>query len=1000
MKGKVMWYNDLLSFLAPVARRHKGQRSRRKTARCLANSSRLRLELLEDRLAPATITVTTPNDNGDNAHPLAGSLRNAILQADTHSGDTINFNIGAATILPVVNPLPAITSPMTIDGASNITIDGSNAPRQVGLTVAANGCHLAGLTIQHFQFGVLISGNNNFINSNCNISSNVQWGVGIWAGDGNTIDGNYVNDNGEVGIGIVNGSDNMIRNNTISNNGLTWDRPDGDGAGVAIDDYGPATDNNIVTGNTITGNLEGVFMSGGPRGNQVVDNVAISSNSFAGVQIGGDIGIPQLTATSSNTVSGNTIANNGSDGVELLNGPDSGPGVTDNYVVNNTITGNGTNLTGGNGVVLDGHNVNSNHLWGNTISGSLGSGDTGHGITITGGANSNEFGDISHAPNFIHDNAAIEVLIRDHGLDFTLAGLSPVGYSGIADGPAIGNAITVGSDTSAGLLIDGTGTSGGNRYTIDFGPDLVGPVTVMGAAGDNLVADGGTGNNTINKTHTGPGQGFITWTDGASALETIGYSGVFDQTLNLNGSGTNNVNDPADHTTINGGPGNNVFVITATVGDGVVLNGGPTTNTYQIELGSLAGPVVINNPNPGASDRLIVDGAPGDNAIVASGNTVTEGAQIITLNAPLAAATINGGSGINHITVADLTVPIQSLKLNGGPGVNTFTLVDVGSSVGSLAVQSPPGATNQFDVQGDVPAGDASLMGFVFEDFNDDGQIDYNEMGIGGVQLRLQGTDDLGQTVDLDTTTDSDGRYQFVDLRPGAYRVIETQPDGYAQGIDSVGTAGGSLAGTDEFLVSLAAGVHGLNYNFGERPANGGAVQHGQTAGIGFWNNKNGQALIKSLNGGPASKQLGNWLADTFPNIYGASAGTKNLAGKTNAFIAALFQSDFVQKGQKLDAQVLATALSVYVTNATLDNTDIGAQYGFLVQGDGVGTATVNVGSNGDAVGVGNGTTLTVLDTLLAADAQAIDGVLYHGDAVLRKKANDLFSFINQAGSI
>jgi hypothetical protein len=54
----------------------------------------------------------------------------------------------------------------------------------------------------------------------------------------------------------------------------------------------------------------------------------------------------------------------------------------------------------------------------------------------------------------------------------------------------------------------------------------------------------------------------------------------------------------------------------------------------------------------------------------------------------------------------------------------------------------------------------------------------------------------------------------------------------------------------------------------------------------------------------------------------------------------------------KLDAQVLATALAVYVTNAALDPTHVAAQYGFLISGDGVGTAMVNVGSSGDAFGV------------------------------------------------
>src|SRR5262249_26150173 len=152
----------------------------------------------------------------------------------------------------------------------------------------------------------------------------------------------------------------------------------------------------------------------------------------------------------------------------------------------------------------------------------------------------------------------------------------------------------------------------------------------------------------------------------------------------------------------------------------------------------------------------------------------------------------------------------------------------------------------------------------------------------------------------------------------------------------------------------------GLNYNYGEVPAASGPVQKGQTAGIGFWHNKNGQALILALNGGGTSHELGDWLAATFSNLYGANSNN-NLAGKSNADIAALFQQDFLEHGPKLDAQVLATALSVYATNATLDSTQAAAQYGFTVSGYGLGTATFNVGSNGAAFGVANNTSLTVM---------------------------------------
>jgi hypothetical protein len=105
-------------------------------------------------------------------------------------------------------------------------------------------------------------------------------------------------------------------------------------------------------------------------------------------------------------------------------------------------------------------------------------------------------------------------------------------------------------------------------------------------------------------------------------------------------------------------------------------------------------------------------------------------------------------------------------------------------------------------------------------------------------------------------------------------------------------------------------------------------------------------------------------------------------------------------KGVKLDAQVLATALSVYATNATLDSTAVAAQYGFVVSGDGVGTAAVNVGSNEDAFGVANNTTMTVLDLLQATDNQAINGLLYNGNATKRNEANNVYSAINQAGNI
>jgi hypothetical protein len=59
-------------------------------------------------------------------------------------------------------------------------------------------------------------------------------------------------------------------------------------------------------------------------------------------------------------------------------------------------------------------------------------------------------------------------------------------------------------------------------------------------------------------------------------------------------------------------------------------------------------------------------------------------------------------------------------------------------------------------------------------------------------------------------------------------------------------------------------------------------------------------------------------MAATFPNMYGA--GANNLAGKTNTQVAAIYKTLFARTAAgggpaKMDAQVLATAFAVYLTN-------------------------------------------------------------------------------------
>ncbi|HZY90496.1 MAG TPA: Ig-like domain repeat protein, partial [Gemmataceae bacterium] len=440
-----------------------------------------------------------------------------------------------------------------------------------------------------------------------------------------------------------------------------------------------------------------------------------------------------------------------------------------------------------------------------------------------------------------------------------------------------------------------------------------------------------------------------------------------------------------------------------------VLGGAPSLTTTATQYSAPGGyPITVGVGGLADADysfqfvngTLTVGKAATGTALAVSALTPLAGADTVSLAATVMITAPGSGALTGSVDFFDTTA---NQDLGSASVVNGVATLQTGTfTAGAHALTATYGGDTNFlgsvGTAALTAVAPASLSGTVFADFNDDGQVDFGEKGVSGVSVTLAGTDDLGHSVSLSQSTDGNGAYVFLGLRPGAYYLTKaSQPSGYTRGIDSVGTAGGQLSATDQFFVQLAAGVNGLNYNYGELPTATGPVQEGQTAGIGFWNNKSGQALILVFNGG-AGHQLGDWLAATFKNLYGANSGN-NLAGQGNAYVAALFQQDFLQKGPKLDAQVLATALSVYATNATLDNTQVAARYGFKVSGGGVGTAAVNVGCSGAAFGVADNSTLTVMGLLLAADAQAVHGLLYNGNRALREAANDIFSDLNQDGA-
>jgi len=111
----------------------------------------------------------------------------------------------------------------------------------------------------------------------------------------------------------------------------------------------------------------------------------------------------------------------------------------------------------------------------------------------------------------------------------------------------------------------------------------------------------------------------------------------------------------------------------------------------------------------------------------------------------------------------------------------------------------------------------ASIKGTVYHDRNNNGIQDEGEEGIAGVVIELFDKDgNLIQT----TTTDENGDYCFDDLPPGDYLLREQQPDGFDDGIDTVGQVDGVTRGehnnNDEFCVTVGPGDESNENNFGE----------------------------------------------------------------------------------------------------------------------------------------------------------------------------------------
>jgi uncharacterized repeat protein (TIGR01451 family) len=347
------------------------------------------------------------------------------------------------------------------------------------------------------------------------------------------------------------------------------------------------------------------------------------------------------------------------------------------------------------------------------------------------------------------------------------------------------------------------------------------------------------------------------------------------------------------------------------------------------------------------------------------------------------------------------------------PGGYDFTTQGVGSNVAiNSAANQSTGKSNAITLtsgqtDNNVDAGmykAASVSGYDFVDYNNDGNFDENDAGINGVTVELLNAN--GQVV-ATTTTSCGGAYTFSNMAPGTYSVYAMQNQAALQGYlsekDTPGTVNGSTDGVSASVgmigsIVLGSGANGSNYNFGES-AYGQTLTAGDSGSIEFWASSSGQSLITSLNTGANSTTLGNWLASNFANLYGSKCGSYNLTNKTNTQVAQFFLSLYNNSNAQTNAQVLACGLNCYATNSTLCGT-AAVSYGFNVEAGGCGTMMFNTWSYGAACGASNYSVVSVLSIIQYCNSKAVGGNLYDGNGTLQWEAADVFQAINQAGDI
>jgi|GEM_PF-3311915 len=156
----------------------------------------------------------------------------------------------------------------------------------------------------------------------------------------------------------------------------------------------------------------------------------------------------------------------------------------------------------------------------------------------------------------------------------------------------------------------------------------------------------------------------------------------------------------------------------------------------------------------------------------------------------------NGEGGGKAVVGFKFTNPAPNWSASRSNNSASYTHIYVDNGVMSLITIDENG--NIIDAAGTDPiviidrsnepdaSCQANVSGMVYEDDNGDGAVSVGDTPLAGVQINLSD----GQS----TTTNANGFYQFTNLTPGNYTIVEIDPSGYLSSGDAQGANDNTIA--------------------------------------------------------------------------------------------------------------------------------------------------------------------------------------------------------------